>query len=95
MAPTYLRIPWGTSEATQAGILHDSVVSCPHLATVHVDRMQRVIGRLPDAVMLRIDECLKATLGLRSPEPLDSILWGCWSDYYLQGVRVGGRVNCP
>jgi PemK-like, MazF-like toxin of type II toxin-antitoxin system len=58
MDPTHLRIPWGTPEAQQAGILHDAVVSCNHLTTVHADRMHRVIGCLPDAVMRRIDECL-------------------------------------
>jgi mRNA-degrading endonuclease toxin of MazEF toxin-antitoxin module len=46
-------------------VLHDSVVSCNNLATVHEDRIHRVIGHLPEAVMSRIDECLKAALGLR------------------------------
>jgi mRNA interferase MazF len=63
--PTHLLIPWGTPEGQQAGLLHDSVISGNNLATVHADRMHRVIGHLPDAVMHRIDECLKAALGLR------------------------------
>jgi mRNA interferase MazF len=63
--PTQLLIPWGTPEGQQAGVLHDSVVSCNNLATVHEERIHRVIGHLPDAVMSRIDECLKAALGLR------------------------------
>jgi mRNA interferase MazF len=63
--PTQLLIPWETSEGQQAGLLHDSVVSCNNLATVHEERIHRVIGHLPDAVMSRIDECLKAALGLR------------------------------
>ena len=63
--PTHLLIPWETPEGQQAGLLHDSVVSCNNLATVHEDRMHRVIGHLPDEVMHRIDECLKAALGLR------------------------------
>ena len=63
--PTHLLIPWGTPEGQQAGLLHDSVVSCNNLATVHEERLYRVIGRLPDAVLSRIDECLKAALGLR------------------------------
>jgi mRNA-degrading endonuclease toxin of MazEF toxin-antitoxin module len=46
-------------------LLHDSVVSCNNLATVHADRIARVIGHLPDTTMSRIDECLKAALGLR------------------------------
>ena len=63
--PTHLLISWGTPEGQHAGLLHDSVVSCNNLATVHEDRIHRVIGRLPDAVLSRIDECLKAALGLR------------------------------
>ena len=63
--PTHLLIPWGTPEGQQAGLIHDSVVSCNNLATVHEERIHRVIGHLPDAMMSRIDECLKAALGLR------------------------------
>ena len=63
--PTHLLIPWGTPEGQQAGVLHDSVVSCNNLASVHEDRIHRVIGHLPEAIMHRIDECLKAALGLQ------------------------------
>jgi mRNA interferase MazF len=63
--PTHLLIPWGTPEGQQADVLHDSVVSCNNLATVHEDRIHRVIGHLPEAIMHRIDECLKAALGLQ------------------------------
>jgi mRNA interferase MazF len=62
--PTQLPIERSTPEGQQAGVLHDSVVSCNNLATVHEDRIDRVIGHLPDALMLRIDECLKIALGL-------------------------------
>jgi mRNA interferase MazF len=41
---THLLIPWVTPEGQQASLLHDSVVSCNNLATVHEDRMHRVIG---------------------------------------------------
>jgi mRNA interferase MazF len=63
--PTRLLIPRATPEGQQAGVLHDSVVSCNNLATVHEDRIHRVIGHLPEVAMDRIDECLKAALGLR------------------------------
>src|SRR5919108_2539396 len=63
--PTQLLIPWRTPEGQQAGLLHDSVVSCNNLATVHEERIHRVMGHLPDAMMSCIDECLKAALGLR------------------------------
>jgi len=45
-------------------LLHDSVVSCINLATVYEDRIDRVIGHLPAAIMRRIDACLKVALGL-------------------------------
>ncbi len=62
--PTHLLLVQATVEGRQAGLLHDSVVSCTNLATVHEDRIERVIGHLPDEVMRRIDRCLKAALGL-------------------------------
>lgn len=64
--PTHLLIERTTPEGRQAGLLHDSVVSCSNLATVYEDRIDRVIGHLPEAVMRRIDACLKAALGLPS-----------------------------
>jgi mRNA-degrading endonuclease toxin of MazEF toxin-antitoxin module len=63
--PTHLRLLRETPEGQHAGLLQDSVASCTNLATVHADRLYRVIGSLPDAVMHRVEECLKAALGLR------------------------------
>ena len=62
--PTHLLIERSTLEGQQAGLLHDSVVSCNNLATVHEDPINRAIGHLPDPLMLSIDECLKTALGL-------------------------------
>ena len=62
--PTHLLLEWSTPEGQQTGLLHDSVVSCNNLATVHEDRIDRAIGQLPPALMRRISECLKAALGL-------------------------------
>ena len=62
--PTHLLLAQGAAESQEAGLLHDSVVSCINLATVYEDRIDRVIGHLPDAVMRRIDACLKVALGL-------------------------------
>jgi mRNA interferase MazF len=62
--PTQLLIERSTLEGQQAGLLHDSVVSCNNLATVREDRINRVIGHLPDPLMASIDECLKTALGL-------------------------------
>jgi len=62
--PTHLLIEAASSEGQQAGLLHDSVISCNNLATVREDRVDRVIGHLPDAIMRRVDDCLKSALGL-------------------------------
>ena len=64
--PSHLLIEQTTPEGQQAGLLHDSVVSCTNLATVHEDRIDRVIGHLPESAMRRLDECLKTALGLLS-----------------------------
>jgi mRNA interferase MazF len=64
--PTHLLLAQAIAEGQQAGLLHDSVVSCTNLATVYEDRIDRVIGHLSDAVMHCIDACLKAALGLPS-----------------------------
>jgi mRNA-degrading endonuclease toxin of MazEF toxin-antitoxin module len=45
-------------------LLHDSVVSCTNLATVHEDRVGHVIGHLSASALRRLDDCLKAALGL-------------------------------
>jgi mRNA interferase MazF len=62
--PTHLLVEAASSEGQRAGLLHNSVISCNNLATVRVDRIDRVIGHLPDTVMTELDACLKAALSL-------------------------------
>ncbi len=62
--PTHLSILAASREGRETGLLHDSVISCNNLATVREDRIDRVIGRVPDAVLPRLDACLRAALGL-------------------------------
>lgn len=45
------------------GLTQNSVVGCLFLATVAEDRLTR-IGAMSPALMQRIDECLRAALGL-------------------------------
>ncbi|MBI1813106.1 hypothetical protein HY285_03525 [Candidatus Peregrinibacteria bacterium] len=45
-------------------LYHDSLVSCINLATIRQDRVDRVIGSLPDSLMRHIDRCLMAAPGL-------------------------------
>jgi len=62
--PTQLLIDIATVEGRQSGLLHESAVKCEHLITLHQRHVERVIGRLSPDLMQRIDECLKASLGL-------------------------------
>jgi len=62
--PTHLRIDAGSNDGRQAGLLHDSVISCNNLATVRGDRIDRIIGHLSDAMTVRLDACLRTALGL-------------------------------
>ncbi len=62
--PTHLLIEASTIEGQQSGLLHDSLISCNNLVTVELTRIHKVIGRLPATTMQKIDDCLKAVLGL-------------------------------
>lgn len=62
--PTHLLIEIAKPEGRQSGLLHDSVVSCPNLATIEETLILRKIGRLSAARMAKVDACLKAALGL-------------------------------
>jgi len=40
------------------------VVNCVNLVTLHKDKVLRVIGSLPDGMMQRVNDALKAALEL-------------------------------
>jgi mRNA interferase MazF len=61
---TQLLIDVSTVEGTASGLLHNSVVRCERLQSIAIVGVRRVIGRLPDVLMRRIDICLKAALGI-------------------------------
>jgi mRNA interferase MazF len=62
--PTQLLVDVATAEGRQSGLLHQSAVKCEHLVTLHRRFVARVIGHLPSPVMEKIDQCLRASLGL-------------------------------
>ena len=62
--PACLLIDVGTPEGKAAGLVQNSVVSCLLLATVDADRIAKVLGSLSDAMILQLDHCLKAALGV-------------------------------
>ncbi|MCI0334815.1 MAG: type II toxin-antitoxin system PemK/MazF family toxin [Planctomycetes bacterium] len=65
MESTQLLIDVTTASGTASGLLHTSAVKCEHLLTLHRTFIQRAIGRLSDPLMAQVDECLKASLGLK------------------------------
>jgi mRNA-degrading endonuclease toxin of MazEF toxin-antitoxin module len=53
--PTNLLVEVSTPEGQQPGLLHDSLFSCNNLATIDQALIQRPIGSLPAATMLKVD----------------------------------------
>ena len=54
-----------TPDGKMSGLLQTSAVKCEHLETILQADIQRVIGRLPVILMQKIDDSLRAALGLR------------------------------
>ena len=63
--PSHFFIEASTKEGQEVRFLHDSLVSCNNLITIELTRVHKVIGHLPPSTMEKIDDCLKAALGLR------------------------------
>ena len=62
--PPHLLIEVATPEGAQSGLLHDSLISCINLATIHESRIDKVIGSIPVALLQKVNDCLKAALEL-------------------------------
>jgi len=62
--PTQILLDPATPEGRQSGVAALSAVTCENLFTVEQQLIHRVIGHLPPALMTKIDDCLKASLGL-------------------------------
>lgn len=62
--PAHYLIELSTSEGQQTGLNRDSVVSCINLVTLYDERIGRKIGELSAQGMQRMDDCLKAALGI-------------------------------
>jgi mRNA interferase MazF len=64
-SPTQLLIDISTPEGRLSGLRQNSSVQCQkNLLTIDQQLILRVIGRLPAATMAKVDDCLKAALGL-------------------------------
>lgn len=63
-APTQKLVQMGTAESSGSGLRTDSVIECNTLVTYDIGLIVNRIGRLSPAVMIEIDQCLRASLGL-------------------------------
>jgi mRNA-degrading endonuclease toxin of MazEF toxin-antitoxin module len=62
--PACLIIDTSTPEGKTTGLVRDSVVSCLVLMTVYTDAVAQVLGTLSPAMKQKLDDSLKAALGL-------------------------------
>jgi mRNA interferase MazF len=62
--PACLLIDIATPEGKASGLAQNSVVGCLFLATIAESRISAPIGQLSASILQRLDQCLKAALGL-------------------------------
>jgi len=62
--PACLFIDASTAEGRATGLVRNSVVSCLVLVTVYADAVTQVLGALSPTMTQKLDDCLKAALGL-------------------------------
>ena len=60
--PSQLFIDISTPEGRQTGLLHNSTVKGEHVDTVDQRDVVRVIGKFSDALMQRVEACIKSAL---------------------------------
>jgi mRNA interferase MazF len=61
---TQLLIDVATPDGAASGLLHNSAVRCERLHSIPQADVRRVVGKLSAALMQKIDDCLKAALGV-------------------------------
>jgi len=62
--PTHLIVDVATPAGQQSGLLFTSTIQCSNILTVDTDFILRKIGTLDVDAMLRLDDCLRAALGI-------------------------------
>jgi mRNA interferase MazF len=62
--PACVFIDLATPEGQATGLHQNGVVSCLHLVTMNADRLGPPVGNLSLALMQKLNDCLKAALGL-------------------------------
>ena len=63
--PACLLIDITTPEGQATGVVRDCVVSCLVLVTVYADTIVQTLGTLSPAMQQKLDDCLKAAMGLQ------------------------------
>ena len=64
LEPTQLLIELLTPEGQQSGLRQDSVVNCVNLLTLDKSKILAKLGSLPDPLLQKVNDCLKAALEL-------------------------------
>lgn len=59
---TQLLIDISTADGAASGLLHNSALRGERLHSIPQSEVRRVIGHLPDGLMLKVNDCLKAAL---------------------------------
>jgi mRNA-degrading endonuclease toxin of MazEF toxin-antitoxin module len=62
--PAHLLINVSTLDGQASGLSQDSLVSCLNLVVLPQSDVQKKIGVLSAALMLKVDACLKSALGI-------------------------------
>lgn len=62
--PAFLFVDATTPEAKAAGLDRDCLICCTLLSLMSEYRLTEKIGKLSDAMLAKLDDCLKAALGL-------------------------------
>src|SRR5260370_22137645 len=60
--PASLPVDISTPEGQATGLHKNGVVSCLHLVTMSLDRLDPPIGSLPPLPLQKLDDCLQAAL---------------------------------
>ncbi len=61
---TQLLIDISTADGAASGLLHNSALRGERLHSIPLADVRRVVGHMSDALMLKVNDCLKAALEL-------------------------------
>ena len=62
--PAYLFVDAATSEAKTAGLDRNCLICCTMLSLMTEDRLKEKIGTISPQMLVQLDACLKAALGI-------------------------------